>query len=908
MMSLFRLQTIILPGSGPANDFELYARNITFPVHERRHGGALRFHRGDRISFDTFFNGLSVDRWRRETKIDTLALVLRGCGAFTVRFGLHQSSGGHRWLEEMPVDFHSGAEVKIPVSSWPELESGLLYFEIVAEADSFWDGGYFATETPPLHQVKLGVVLTHFDHKARLLETLRRLREDLCSDWTCRHGVELIVVDRSNALTAEEAAGATLLHTRDLGPSGAFARGLIYLEDRWRFTHCLFITDDAACEMESLRRAYALLSYATNPNIAVAGSVFAEDQPCVTREVGASFDGEGRAVKAGLDARDPGALVALDAPAPQVNYAGWRFLAFPLGAVRHYPYPLLARGADILFGLQNQFHIVTMNGVACWIEAHGGNGSPAARYHQTLSTLALLLATREKPYQQRLEGLSRWFDTMLQSYQYDSAHLITLALQHVLEGPQFFQAKESIDAVNDQIRAFSQVEKPAPVVRPANLSYPRNKKIGALKDLIRRATFNGHLMPKAFVRKKLMFQPLGACADLVEIYKFGGVHYEHEGAGFVLRMNRKRFLRERAEFQRVMRRLSQAAPQLREAYRDSLPSMTGRTYWEAVFSCDFEVPPRDSAKIIAGIDARNAEAVSRLVPERVHVTFAIDDTYAPHCGAAIASLLGNIHPRQELTVHILHDQNFSDSSRARLSALFRTPEARIDFIQVRAEEFEIFPDNRPHISRATYYRLALHRLLPKEVAKTIYIDADVILADNIGQIWGDLGDYLCGACVDEGGVEQSKRLGLPASHIYFNAGVCVFNIAKLRSCNADQLYREAFLSHRERITLQDQDILNIAFCDKTLALPLRWNANARLYRFNELERHYSAEDARAAAENPGLIHYTDTSKPWHPGCRHPLTPLYWRWRAQTDWAPAPAQDKGSRDAGADALAPSGELL
>ncbi|MCW2283618.1 lipopolysaccharide biosynthesis glycosyltransferase [Rhodoblastus acidophilus] len=905
MMTLFRLQTIIWPGSGPAKDFGLYARNINFPGHERRHGGSLRFHWGDRISFDTFFNGLSVDRWRRETKIDKLALVLRGCGAFTVRFGLHQSSGGHRWLAEIPVDFHSGAEVKIPVTAWPELESGLLYFEIEAEADSFWDGGYFATETPPLHQVKLGVVLTHFEHKARLLETLRRLREDvLLSDRSCRHCIELIVVDGSNALTAEEAAGATLLRAGDLGPSAAFARGLIHLEDRWRFSHCLFLSDDAACEMESLWRTYALLSYATHPNIALSGAVFHEDQPWVTREVGACFDGERRAVKAGLDARESGALVTLEAPAPEVNYSGWRFLAFPLGAVRHYPYPLIA-GGDILFGLQNAFHIVTMNGVACWIETPRVKEPPASRYHQTLTTLALLLATQEKPYQPRLEALRRWFDTVLQSFQYDSAHLITLALEHVMAGPQFFQAAASIEAVNGEIRAFSQVEKLAPLVRPANLSYPRNKKIGGLKDLIRRATFNGHLMPKAFVRKKLMFQPLGDGADLVEIYKFAGVHYEHEGAGFVLRMNRKRFLRERKAFQRAMRQLSQAFAQLREAYRDSLPSMTGRTYWEQVFGRDFEVPARDAAKIIAGIDARNAEAVSRLVPERVHVTFAIDDAYAPHCGAAIASLLGNIHPRQELTVHILHDQNFSDSSRARLSALFRTPEARIDFIQVRAEEFEIFPDNRPHISRATYYRLALHRLLPNEVAKTIYIDADVILADNIGQIWVDLGDHLCGACVDEGGVEQSKRLGLPASHIYFNAGVCVFNIAKLRSCNADQLYRDAFLSYRERIALQDQDILNIAFCDKTLALPLRWNANARLYRFNELERLYSAEDARAAAENPGLIHYTDMSKPWHPGCRHPLTPLYWRWRAQTAWAPG---DKGSSVAGAAALAPSGELL
>lgn len=882
-MSLFHLQTITLPGLGPAKDFEFYARNINFPAHERRHDGGVHFYPRDRVSFDTFFNSLSVGRWRGETHIDNVWLVLRGCGAFTVRFGLHQAES-HRWLETISVNFHSGAEIKIKAPSWPELDSGLLYFEIEAETDAILDGGYFATKTPPLQEVRLGVVIAHLGHKERLLQTIRRFRDELRSDWACRHRIELIVVDSFGEIAAEEAAGATVLRTRDLGPSGAFARGLIHLEDRWRFTHCLLVTDDAVFEMESLRRVFALLSYASDPNIALAGCVFADDRPSVTREVGAVFEGECRPVKAGLDARALQNLVALEAPAPEANYASWRFLAFPLLAVKHYPHPLIARGADVLFGLQHAFHIVSMNGVACWIEPPGIEETPGARYHRALARLVLLLAAQEEPDPHVLEELSRRFENLNQSYQYDSAHLITLAIQHVLEGPGFFEAASAIEEVRKQISAFSQVETPAPIVRPANLSYPRNKTIGSFKNLIRRATLNGHLMPKAFVRKKLMFQPQADRVDLVEIYKFAGVHYEHEGVGFVVRMDRKRFLRERREFQRVLRRLRQSFAELRARYREALGAVTGRTNWENIFARDFEVSARDSAKIIARIDDQNAGAIAQLIPERVHVTFAIDDTYAPHCGAALASLLGNIHPEQQLTVHILHDQKFSDASRARLSALFQTPEANIDFIQVRAEEFEIFPDNRPHISRATYYRLALHKLLPQDVTKTIYIDADVILADNICQIWVDLGDHLCAACVDEGGIEQSKRLSLPASHIYFNAGVCVFNIAKLRTCNADQLYRDAFASRKEVITLQDQDILNIAFCNKTLALPLRWNANARLYRFNELERCYSADDARKAAENPGLIHFTDTSKPWHPFCRHPLTPLYWRWRAQTPWA------------------------
>ncbi|MCW2317540.1 lipopolysaccharide biosynthesis glycosyltransferase [Rhodoblastus acidophilus] len=320
------------------------------------------------------------------------------------------------------------------------------------------------------------------------------------------------------------------------------------------------------------------------------------------------------------------------------------------------------------------------------------------------------------------------------------------------------------------------------------------------------------------------------------------------------------------------------------AYIDYLKATRGARVAEAgvVFGV-FAKPVTDGAQALRNIEAQTAPARDYLVPERVHVTFAIDDTYAPHCGAAIASLLGNIHERQQLTIHILHDETLSPRSRGLLASLLRRPETQIDFIEIPAKDFEFFPNNRAHISRATYYRLVLHKVLPAEVKKTIYIDADVILADNICRIWVDLEDNFAAACADEGGVLQTRRLGLPLSHTYFNAGVCVFNLEKLRGCDADLLYLESYAYNRKLISLQDQDILNIAFCDKTKLLPLRWNANARLYRWNDLEYKYSETEAQDAALHPGLIHYTDSSKPWNPRCEHPLVSLYWRWRNETPW-------------------------
>ena len=66
-----------------------------------------------------------------------------------------------------------------------------------------------------------------------------------------------------------------------MGGSGGFTRGLMYLEDEKSYTHCLFMDDDASCEIESIRRAYALLQYATTEKFAVAGAQLREAAPSI---------------------------------------------------------------------------------------------------------------------------------------------------------------------------------------------------------------------------------------------------------------------------------------------------------------------------------------------------------------------------------------------------------------------------------------------------------------------------------------------------------------------------------------------------------------------------------------------------------------------------------------------------
>lgn len=92
----------------------------------------------------------------------------------------------------------------------------------------------------------------------------------------------------------------------------------------------------------------------------------------------------------------------------------------------------------------------------------------------------------------------------------------------------------------------------------------------------------------------------------------------------------------------------------------------------------------------------------------------------------------------------------------------------------------------------------------------------------------------------------------------------MFNLKEIRARIADPmtLYLDTFYKYRECITLQDQDILNLAFDGHICILPLKWNVNGRIFEPNELDHKYSQQDIGEALGDLGIIHYTDRKKQW----------------------------------------------
>ena len=85
---------------------------------------------------------------------------------------------------------------------------------------------------------------------------LQRIHEKLLSDKTFGNRITLYVVNNGEDFSIPSFENIVYLKSENLGGAGGFSRGLIEVKTRGREQFCLFMDDDASCEIESLKRTY----------------------------------------------------------------------------------------------------------------------------------------------------------------------------------------------------------------------------------------------------------------------------------------------------------------------------------------------------------------------------------------------------------------------------------------------------------------------------------------------------------------------------------------------------------------------------------------------------------------------------------------------------------------------------
>jgi len=269
------------------------------------------------------------------------------------------------------------------------------------------------------------------------------------------------------------------------------------------------------------------------------------------------------------------------------------------------------------------------------------------------------------------------------------------------------------------------------------------------------------------------------------------------------------------------------------------------------------------------------------MPDSIPCFLAINDAYVQHASVVIVSAASNSKSR--LAFHILHS-SLSPESKKQIESLKTLRDFDLEYIRVDEKATGGIQIKDEHISIETCYRLLIPTLRP-ELDKAIYLDADLVVRHDLSELWAMDIEGTCAGVVEDM-VFDSKFENYDAifpTRRYFNAGVLLLNLKKIRREIPFARFMEIERRHRAALRHQDQDLLNIAFGGNVTYLPLKWNVT--LLFFNPARRFpktlgFTKAEVVAARENPAIAHFIGSHKPWLVPCgfmASPYAPEYFKY-------------------------------
>lgn len=239
----------------------------------------------------------------------------------------------------------------------------------------------------------------------------------------------------------------------------------------------------------------------------------------------------------------------------------------------------------------------------------------------------------------------------------------------------------------------------------------------------------------------------------------------------------------------------------------------------------------------------------------INICLSCDDNYSKYAGVVIASILSNSDSDDELHFFIL-DGNISQENKNKLLELKQIKNCKIDFVQVKEEQFDLYKQINTHeyLTIQAYYRLKLAELLPN-ISRIIYFDCDTLIQTSLAKLYNmDLENNVIAGCLDVRVIHKRKWRGKK----YINSGMILFDLDKMRNENIEEQFIEYTKANIDKIKTGDQDIINFALKDRIKIIDDNWNVQVSGFA-----------SRTSFTNNPYIIHYIGSDKPWEFGsCTH----------------------------------------
>lgn len=325
---------------------------------------------------DTYFNMISLLKWRKYT--DLAVLYLHGMAEEKIEVALWGANGEQR--EKISHHTCKGCfDIELPLV---DFKYDFVFFEVCTSVKNIlrnfsWQGSFGSWQP-----VNVGIVICTYKREDYLTRNVKKIHAyQVKHEW-----LSLLVVDNGSTLPEQQEEKFALVHNKNLGGSGGFARGMMEECQTGKNDYIILMDDDVDIELTAFERTRALLGGLKKEykESFLAGAMLTMEAPAKQYENTAYWDFI-RIKNLGKDYDlQEFAMLARNEMLPecQNQYAAWWYCCIPLRRIAEigYPLPMFIKGDDMEFSIRNARPVISMNGIGVWHQSFASKQSDFVNY------------------------------------------------------------------------------------------------------------------------------------------------------------------------------------------------------------------------------------------------------------------------------------------------------------------------------------------------------------------------------------------------------------------------------------------------------------------------------------------------------------------------------------------------
>lgn len=251
----------------------------------------------------------------------------------------------------------------------------------------------------------------------------------------------------------------------------------------------------------------------------------------------------------------------------------------------------------------------------------------------------------------------------------------------------------------------------------------------------------------------------------------------------------------------------------------------------------------------------------------MNIAFCFDNNYALGYLVTMVSLFEN-NKGEDIDIYII-TPFLSQEVIAKFNKLGEIYKHNIYYINVNDRLFEGLPTHG-RFNKSTYIRYTIPDLC--KVSKILQLDGDLIVRKNLRTMYDIDVSEVASAVVEDHNSDDIYNINrYKLEPPFFNNGVQLMNLDYWRNNRLAEKCMHFLVEHPDICIYMDQDANNIILKEHVKYLPYTFNFQQFWYNDKKsLKFHFSKwSEIDKYIEDPAIIHYSVSPKPWFYECNHP---------------------------------------